>query len=74
MGLLWYTRLLPHDSDGVTIILFAMMAGGVIGPGGVSLLVSHFGIHVVPWSLASIAVIDLAIFTSILRFQPIQTS
>jgi len=72
MGLLWYTRLLPNDSDGVTIILFAMMAGGVIGPGGVSLLVSHFGIHAVPWSLAGIAVIDLAIFTSILRFKPIQ--
>ncbi len=72
MGLLWYTRLLPHDSDGITIILFAMMAGGVIGPGGVSLLVSHFGIHAVPWALASLAAIDLAIFTSILRFRPLQ--
>jgi len=72
MGLLWYTRLLPHDSDGITIILFAMMAGGVIGPGGVSLLVSHFGVHVIPFAFANLAVVDLAIFTSILRFQPIE--
>ena len=72
MGLLWYTRLLPHDSDGITIILFAMMAGGVIGPGGVSLLVSHFGVHVIPYAFASLAVVDLAIFTSILRFSPIE--
>jgi MFS transporter, FHS family, glucose/mannose:H+ symporter len=71
MGLLWYTRLLPHDSDGITIILFAMMAGGVIGPGGVSLLVSHFGIHVVPYAFAGFALVDLAIFARILRFTPV---
>jgi hypothetical protein len=71
MGLFWYTRLLPHDSDGITIILFAMMAGGIIGPGGVSLLVSHFGVHVIPFAFASIAVIDLGIFASILRFRPV---
>jgi fucose permease len=72
MGLVWYTRLLPHDSDGITLIIFAMMAGGVIGPGGVSLLVSHFGVHVIPYSFATFAAIDLAIFASILRFQPIE--
>jgi fucose permease len=72
MGLLWYTRLLPHDSDGITLILFAMMAGGVIGPGSVSLLVSDFGVHVIPYAFASFAAIDLAIFASILRFQPIE--
>ncbi len=72
MGLLWYTRLLPHDSDGITILIFAMMAGGVIGPGGVSLLVSHFGVHVIPYAFASFAAIDLAIFASILRFKPIE--
>lgn len=71
MGLLWYTRLVPHDSDGITIILFAMMAGGVIGPGSVSLLVSHFGVHVIPFAFASFAAIDLAVFASILRFAPI---
>jgi fucose permease len=72
MGLMWYTRLLPHDSDGITLILFAMMAGGVIGPGSVSLLVSHFGVHVIPYAFASFAAIDLAIFASILRFQPVE--
>lgn len=72
MGLVWYTRLLPHDSDGVIMILFAMMAGGVLGPGTVSLLVSHLGVRVIPWAFASFALVDLAIFTSILRFRPVE--
>lgn len=72
MGLMWYSRLVPFDSDGITIILFSMMAGGVIGPGGVSLLVSHLGVHVIPFAFASFAVVDLAIFASILRFAPVQ--
>ena len=71
MGLLWYTRLVPFDSDGITIILFAMMAGGIIGPGGISLLVSHFGVRVIPYSLATLAVVDLGLFASVLRFAPI---
>lgn len=71
MGLLWYTKLLPHDSDGITLIMFLMMAGGILGPGGISLLVSHFGVHVIPYSFAALAGIDLAIFASILRFQPV---
>ena len=74
MGLVWYTRLLPHDSDGVTIILFAMMAGGIIGPGTVSLLVAHMGVHVIPLAFAAFTLIDLAIFASILRFQPLELS
>jgi fucose permease len=72
MGLMWYTRLVPFDSDGITIILFAMMAGGIIGPGGISLLVSHFGVRVIPYSLATLAVVDLGLFASILRFAPIE--
>ncbi|MDH2904522.1 MAG: MFS transporter [Actinomycetota bacterium] len=74
MGLVWYTRLLPHDSDGVTLILFAMMAGGVIGPGGVSLLVSHFGVRAIPFAFAGFAALDLAIFASIVRFTPVELS
>ena len=74
MGLVWYTRLLPHDSDGLTLILFAAMAGGVIGPGSVSLLVSHFGVHVIPFAFAGFTAIDLAIFASILRFAPAELS
>ncbi len=71
MGLVWYTRLLPHDSDGVIIILFAMMGGGVLGPGTVSLLVAHFGVHVIPWTFAGFALVDLGIFASILRFRAV---
>jgi fucose permease len=72
MGLMWYTRLVPHDSDGITILMFAMMAGGVIGPGTVSLLVSHVGVGAIPYAFASFAALDLMIFTSIRRFAPIE--
>jgi fucose permease len=71
MGLIWYTKLCPHDSDGVSMLILFMMIGGVAGPGAVSLLVSHFGVHVVPLTLATFAVIDLAVFSSALRFRPI---
>lgn len=71
MGLIWYTKLCPHDSDGLSLLIFIIMIGGVAGPGAVSLLVSHFGVRVVPYTLASYAVLDLAVFLSALRFRPI---
>ena len=74
MGLVWYTRLLPHDSDGITMMLFAMMAGGVIGPGTVSVLVAHLGVHVIPYAFAAFSLVDLLIFASILRFSPVELS
>ncbi len=74
MGLIWYTKLCPHDSDGLSLLIFVMMLGGVAGPGLVSLLVSHFGVRVVPFTLASYAVLDLAVFLSALRFRPIVVS
>jgi hypothetical protein len=33
--------------------------------------VSHFGVHVVPFVLATFAVISLGVFTSALRFRPL---
>jgi fucose permease len=74
MGLIWYTLLCPHDSDGLSLLIFLMMIGGVAGPGLVSLMVSHFGVHVVPIVLAGFAVIALAVFTSALRFRPLVVS
>jgi len=71
MGLMWYTKLCPHDSDGISLLMLFMMIGGVAGPGVVSLLVSGFGVHVVPITLAVFAVLDLAVFLSALRFQPL---
>jgi fucose permease len=71
MGLIWYTKLCPHDSDGLSLLIFIMMIGGVAGPGLVSLLVSHFGVRVVPFTLASYAMLDLGVFLSALRFRPI---
>jgi MFS transporter, FHS family, glucose/mannose:H+ symporter len=71
MGLIWYTTLCPHDSDGLSMLILFMMIGGVGGPGAISLLVVHFGVHVVPFALASFATLDLAVFLSALRFRPI---
>jgi fucose permease len=71
MGLIWYTTLCPHDSDGLSTLILFMMIGGVAGPGVISLLVSHFGVHVVPVTLAAFAALDLAVFVSALRFRPI---
>ncbi|MHB8379154.1 MAG: MFS transporter [Acidimicrobiales bacterium] len=71
MGLMWYTMLCPHDSDGLSLLILFMMVGGVAGPGVVSLLVSQFGVHVVPFTLASFAALDLSVFLSALRFRPL---
>ncbi len=74
MGLIWYTKLCPHDSDGLSLLIFVMMIGGVAGPGLVSLLDAHFGVRVVPFTLAGYAALDLAVFLSALRFRPIVVS
>ena len=74
MGLIWYTTLCPHDSDGLALMIVFMMAGGVIGPGSESLLVSAFGVHVVPVAIGAFALLDLGIFASALRFRPLQLS
>jgi fucose permease len=71
MGFIWYTVLCPHDSDGLSLMMVFMLIGGIAGPGAMSLLVSHFGVHVVPTTLAALTVIDLAIFASALRFRPL---
>jgi len=71
MGLIWYTKLCPHDSDGLSLLIIFMMIGGVGGPGVVSLAVSHFGVHAVPFALATFAAVDLALFLSALRFRPL---
>jgi fucose permease len=74
MGLIWYTKLCPHDSDGLSLLIFVMMIGGVAGPGLVSLLVAHFGVRVVPFTIASYAALDLVVFLSARRFRPIIVS
>ena len=73
MGLIWYTSLCPHDSDGVALMILFMMAGGIIGPGAQSLLVAVAGIHVVPLVVTGFALADLGLFASALRFTPLVT-
>jgi FHS family glucose/mannose:H+ symporter-like MFS transporter len=68
LALVWYSTLCPHDDDGVALLILCMMAGGVIGPAVQSLMVSTFGIRVVPIVLAGFAALTLATFTSALRF------
>jgi fucose permease len=71
MGLIWYTVLCPHDSNGLALIIFCMMAGGIIGPGIESIMVSIFSVHVVPFVIASLAALDLVVFASARRFTPL---
>jgi len=70
MAFIWYTRLCPHDDNGLALVLLLMMAGGIIGPGAESLMVSLIGVHVVPVVIAVLALADLAVFASALRFRP----
>ena len=70
MAFIWYATLCPHDDDGVALLILCMMGGGVIGPAVESLMVSSFGIHVVPVVLASFAALTLVAFASALRFSP----
>jgi len=50
MGLIWYTVLCPHDSNGLALIILFLMGGGIIGPAVESLMVATYGIHAVPLS------------------------
>lgn len=71
IGVIWYTKLCPHDSDGISLIILFLMIGGVAGPGLVSLMVSIFDVHVVPFVLAAYALAALGVFASALRFKPL---
>jgi MFS transporter, FHS family, glucose/mannose:H+ symporter len=71
MGLIWYTVLCPNDNDGLALIIFCMMAGGIVGPGIESISVSIFSVHVVPIVIASLAALDMAVFASARRFSPV---
>ena len=68
LALVWYATLCPHDDDGVALLIFCMMAGGVIGPAVESFMVSTFGIRVVPIVLAIFSALTLVTFASALRF------
>lgn len=68
LGLVWYSTLCPHDDDGVALLILCMMAGGVVGPAVQSLMVSTFGIRVVPAVLAGFSALTCATFASALRF------
>jgi fucose permease len=74
MGLMWYTTLCPHDSDGLSLLFLFMMIGGVAGPGLVSLLVSQVSVHAVPFTLAVYAALALGVFLSALRFRPLHVA
>jgi hypothetical protein len=68
MGFIWYAVLGPGDGDGLATLILCMTAGGIIGPAIESLMLSLTGIHAVPLVIAAYAVMDLAVFASIRRF------
>ncbi|HTT58878.1 MAG TPA: MFS transporter [Acidimicrobiales bacterium] len=71
MGLIWYTRLCPHDRNGLALIILCMMVGGIVGPGAESLAVSLAGVHAVPVMIAVFVTLDLVAFASASRFTPV---
>jgi len=71
MGLMWYTTLCPNDSDGLSLMIFVMMAGGFLVPALVSVSVAHLGVRSVPFVLAAVLLGDLGCFLSALRFRPL---
>ena len=72
MGLIWYTELSPRDDNGIALMILLMMAGGVIGPALTSVAVSAVGIRAVPFCTAGWALVDLAVFASARRFDPLE--
>ena len=68
MGLMWFSIVTPHDSDGMSLLILFNMAGGILGPGAIDFLVAHQGVRVVPFAIAVLACVDLALFASVLRF------
>lgn len=62
MGLMWFARLSPGDNNGLALIIFTMMAGGVVGPALTGLAVSLLGVHAVPGCVSIFAAADLAVF------------
>ncbi|MDE3082952.1 MAG: MFS transporter [Acidobacteriota bacterium] len=74
MGLMWFSLVSPHDSDGMSLLILFNMAGGILGPGAVDLLVAHLGVRVVPFAIAALACVDLALFASVLRFRRVAKS
>ncbi len=63
MGLMWFSTLSPHDSDATSAIILSAMAGSVIGPALIDLLVARWGVGVVPLSVALFAALDGAVFS-----------
>jgi hypothetical protein len=71
MGLIWYTVLCPHDSNGLALIILFLMGGGIIGPAVESLMVATYGIHAVPLVIAAFAFLDILAFSYALRYKPL---
>jgi fucose permease len=71
MGLIWFSTLNPGDNDGLAILIFTMMAGGVLGPAVTGAAVAVLGVHAVPVCIAGFAAADLAAFAAARRFRPV---
>ena len=69
MGLIWFTNLNPGDGDAIVILIFTMMAGGVIGPALTGVAVSVAGVRAVPVCIALFATADLAVFLVARQFR-----
>lgn len=74
MGLVWYSELVPHDSNGISAIILCMVPGTTLGPWLTGQLVAHYGVHAVPITIASEALLLLCVASTARRFRPISVS
>jgi hypothetical protein len=54
-GIIWLAKLRPGDSRATSWLFPAAMAGGVLIPGGIGLVIGRFGIRWAPVVLAAVA-------------------
>jgi len=74
MGLMWYSELVPHDSNGISAIILCMVVGTTLGPWMTGQFVAHFGVHAVPITIACEAVLLLGVLSTAFRFRTLEPS
>src|SRR5439155_17847718 len=61
-GIIWLAKLRPGDSRATSWLFPASMVGGVLIPGGIGVVIGHFGIGWAPVVLAAAAAATFAGF------------
>ena len=54
-GIVWLAKLMPGDARATSWLYPAATAGGIVGPGGIGLVIAHYGVSWTPLALAVVA-------------------